>query len=357
MSGNPAWERWDYRTSSGTVSCEVEVTTGKPFDVLGVKGGSLDDIRDYAAFLRQTAARLYGPGAPTIRREACPICGSREIGADAIAVFGQRYARCADCGHGFVREQPTPGALDAIFRESDTHSAAYVDQAGIEARLAQIVEPKAAWVLAQHQRIYRGTPASALDIGAGGGHFVEAMRRRGIIAAGYERSRASRRFAEKAFGIALRSSSFLDDPAEPHDLLTMWGLLEYVPEPRRFLDKARLCLASECGLLVAEVPRLDCFGTEIQCAAPEAIARHMDPTSHMNAFSDASLATALVETGFRPVAAWYFGMDFYEFLVQAAHRLGDDGALGRLAGLIPAMQASLDRGRQCDDLVIAAVPL
>jgi len=83
----------------------------------------------------------------------------------------------------------------------------------------------------------------------------------------------------------------------------------------------------------------------------------MDPTSHMNAFSDASLATALVETGFRPVAVWYFGMDVYEFLVQAALRLDDKRVLAELADFIPPLQASLDHGRQCDDLVIAACPI
>jgi hypothetical protein len=63
-----------------------------------------------------------------------------------------------------------------------------------------------------------------------------------------------------------------------------------------------------------------------------------------------------METGFRPVAAWYFGMDFYEFLVQAALRLDEPRVLAELADLIPTLQASLDQGRQCDDLVIAARP-
>jgi hypothetical protein len=49
-------------------------------------------------------------------------------------------------------------------------------------------------------------------------------------------------------------------------------------------------------------------------------------------------------------------MDFYEFLVQAALRLDEPRVLAELADLIPTLQASLDQGRQCDDLVIAARP-
>jgi 2-polyprenyl-3-methyl-5-hydroxy-6-metoxy-1,4-benzoquinol methylase len=351
-----ATERWDYRAAATSLSCEVEITIGKALDVLGLKGTALSDVSDYAAFLKATAARLYAPDAPRRTLALCPACGADTPAPDAITVFGQGYARCGTCGHGFVQQQPTAATLDAVFSGSDEHAAAYVDRAGLEIRLAQIIAPKADWVLANYRRLYGRAPRSALDVGAGGGHFVEGMRRRGIAAEGYERSRASRRFATEVFGVTLRDDDFLAAALEPRDVVTFWGLLEYVPEPRRFLDQARRCLAPENGLLIVEVPRLDCFGTAVQREMPENVARHMDPTSHMNAFTDVSLATVLIETGFHPVAAWYFGMDMYEFLVQAALRLGETRVFAELAELIAPLQASLDQGRQCDDLVIAARP-
>jgi SAM-dependent methyltransferase len=349
-------ERWDYRAGAASLSCEVEVTIGKALDVVGLKGTALSDVSDYAAFLKATAARLYAADAPRRTITTCPACAADTPAPDAIAVFGQGYARCGACGHGFIRHQPSAATLDAVFSGSDAHSSAYVDRAGLEIRLAQIIAPKADWVLDNYRRLYGRAPRSALDVGAGGGHFVEGMRRRGIAAEGYERSRASRRFAAEAFGVTLRDDDFLVAAPEKRDLVTFWGLLEYVPEPRRFLEQARRCLDAENGLLIVEIPRLDCFGTAVQRELPENVARHMDPTSHMNAFTDASLATALVETGFRPVAAWYFGMDMYELLVQAALRLGDERVFAELTDLIAPLQASLDHGRQCDDLVIAARP-
>jgi hypothetical protein len=349
-------EHWDYHADAATISCEVDVTIGKSLDVLGLKGTALSDIRDYAQFLKATAGRLYGAEAPRRTVSRCPGCGSDATAPDAIAVFGQAYARCGACGHGFVRNQPAAAALDAVFSDSDEHAAVYVDRAGLEVRMTQVIAPKVEWTLANYRRLYDAMPRSALDVGAGGGHFVEGLRRRGIDAAGYERSRSSRQFATDAFDIKLRDGDFLTAAPERHQLMTFWGLLEYVPEPRRFLEQARRCLSSEDGLLIVEIPRLDCFGTAVQRELPDNVARHMDPTSHMNAFTDASLATALMETGFRPVAAWYFGMDFYEFLVQAALRLDEPRVLAELADLIPVLQASLDQGRQCDDLVIAARP-
>jgi hypothetical protein len=91
----------------------------------------------------------------------------------------------------------------------------------------------------------------------------------------------------------------------------------------------------------------------VQAQEGAVVARHMDPTSHVNAFSDESLCTALVEEGFAPVAAWYFGMDAWEFVVQAALRAGGE-LVPQLADTIPTLQRAVDRGRQCDDIVVGA---
>ena len=50
---------------------------------------------------------------------------------------------------------------------------------------------------------------SALDVGAGGGHFVAGLRDAGIAADGIEISVASRQFASEAFGITLSERDFL----------------------------------------------------------------------------------------------------------------------------------------------------
>jgi hypothetical protein len=200
-------------------------------------------------------------------------------------------------------------------------------------------------------------PASVVDVGAGGGHFVEGARRAGAAASGFELSKTSRAFAKAAFGLDLRSDDFLSAQLTRVDVITMWGLLEYVQEPRRFLDRARAALTADTGMLVVEVPRFDALGTAAQAVNPRNVARHMDPTTHINCFSDSSLATVLVGAGFAPVAVWYFGMDAYELLVQCALRGGDDAAFSALVDMIPVLQCTLDSARCCDDIIVAAVPV
>lgn len=363
LDGVPAGrarERWEYDGPQGTVGFDIDVTIGKALDVVALKRTDLAEIRKYAAFLAATAQQLFHAGRKLNRVTTCPCCGvATDNAEDAARIFGVAYARCGRCGHAFVREQPTPEALQAVFKESEGHSATYIDHASIEVRRAQVIRPKIAWLLDIFHRLHGRNPTFALDVGAGGGHFVAGLRDAGIAAEGIEISAASRRFASDAFGITLSGRDFLADAeAEPPcELVTFWGLLEYAPQPRALLGKARRRICPDNGLLVVEVPRLNSLGTAVQAQTPDTVARHLDPTTHVNTFTDSSLATALVETGFRPIAAWYFGMDIYELFVQMALRLGDPAVVDRCADLIPALQVSLDQGRQCDDIIVAAVPV
>lgn len=352
------WSEDDPARPFRRLACPMDITIGKKLDVRALKATSLAEIREYAKFLRQTAAQLYAEGAERRVLAHCPCCDAvNDRLAVAIRVFDVPYLQCPRCGHGFVQEQPTRSTLAALFAESEQHAAPYIDPDHVAARMAQVIAPKIAWTLSIYQRHYGRPLGRAVDVGAGGGHFVGGLRQMGIAAAGFETSRAARSFARQAFGIELDGGDFAASEGGEADLITFWGLLEYVPEPRRFLEAARQRLIPDSGLLVVEVPRLNCLGTAIQKVQHDTVARHMDPTSHVNTFTDASLATALLETGFRPVAAWYFGMDIYELLIQCALRLDDDRMFDRLADLIPVLQANLDHGRQCDDLVMAAVPM
>lgn len=47
--------RWEYRRGAQTLGFDVDVTVGKQFDVLGLKGADLGEFRDYPAFRARTA--------------------------------------------------------------------------------------------------------------------------------------------------------------------------------------------------------------------------------------------------------------------------------------------------------------
>jgi 2-polyprenyl-3-methyl-5-hydroxy-6-metoxy-1,4-benzoquinol methylase len=352
-------ENWIHKATDGTVNeYQVTVTNGKPFDPLSLKAPDLKELKDYILSLKHTASKLYASDQQSRFISSCPCCGAdTKLNAHQRYVFiGIPFHCCDICGHGFVLQQPSEKLLKSVFENSEDHSSTYVDHASIENRMHQIISPKIEWTLKNYESIYDQKPSTSVDVGAGGGHFVSGMSKAGINTVGYELSVSSRKFAHEAFGVELLNEDFLTHKDNAVELITFWGLLEYTPEPKKFLNAARQRLINENGMLIVEVPRLDCLGTAVQSKNPNSISRHMDPTSHVNAFTDASLATALVESGFKPVAAWYFGMDIYEFLVQIALRFDDQLSIERLADMIPSLQQTLDFGRKCDDLVIAAIP-
>jgi 2-polyprenyl-3-methyl-5-hydroxy-6-metoxy-1,4-benzoquinol methylase len=351
-------EQWQYRPLNGEATAfDVRVRAGKPLDVLKLKGIDLGEVRTYANFLSVTAERLYR-SAPEIHRVAeCPMCrASLDEAKVELVVFGVAYLRCAGCGHVGVGARPAAEVLDRVFAESETHSSAYVDHNAIAIRMEQIIAPKLDWCAAHFRFLQGRDPRSIVDVGAGGGHFLAGAKQRGIAVDGFEKSRVSRIFAREAFNLNLREDDFLQASGVAPDIMTFWGLLEYVESPRDFLAAARRQLSSD-GMLVVEVPRVDSLGTMVQGMNGAVVARHMDPTTHVNGFTDASICTALVEEGFAPVAAWYFGMDAYETFVQAALKAEDPAMFDALVDFIPVLQQALDRGRQCDDIIIAAVPV
>lgn len=350
-------EQWEYRSSATVQTFEVSVRAGKPLDVLALKGIDLNEVIEYADFLKQTAQKLYGKNSDILQLQTCPLCNaSLEAAQKELSVFGVPYVRCGRCGHVGVAARPDAKVLDSIFADSELHSSTYIDRNAIETRMKQIISPKLDWCINAFQHRTGQAPVTVLDVGAGGGHFLAGASRHGLIAEGFEKSKASCAFAKEAFDLNLRQDDFLSAHCDPVDIITFWGLLEYVARPRDFIAAAKRVLTPN-GLLIVEVPRVDSLGTLVQAMDGAVVARHMDPTTHVNGFSDASLCTALVEEGFAPVAVWYFGMDAYETCVQMALKANNAELFDTFAEFIPVIQQALDRGRQCDDIIIAAVPL
>ena len=353
-------EQWDRQVQNQSLkgSYEVRVTVGKPLDVTALKKSSVEETRSYAAFLESTAKSIYSNRKSLISRTACPCChaDNRVSNGGSVAIYGALYIRCVACDHLFIKDQPDVRDLNKIFLESESHSSAYTDKAVVEVRLEQVVQPKLNWILDFCRQSGRKMPQMVLDVGAGGGHFVACCRKKSIHAEGIELSRASRRFALEVFDLELRDQDFLTlkrfKPTP--DLLTFFGLLEYTPDPFIFLKVARELL-DPSGLLVVEVPRADCVSTAIQEIFPNTVARHLDPTSHMNCFSDRSLIALMDRAGFQPLAAWYFGMDAYELLMQFS--LNSNVNFSQLALKIPKLQSYLDQGRLCDDIILICAPI
>ena len=362
LDGAPATEQWQLHDAAGqaVASFPVQVRLGKPFDVMRMKGQSPAQLREWTVQVADAVAKLYAPGTPRRSVTHCPCCGAAAQTAPLVfQIHGVDYYRCQSCAHVFVRDQPAQETLNRMFAENADYAQDYVSPESLEQRLREIVAPKLEWVLEVYRQHYGRDAGNVVDVGAGGGHFVACAQRAGLAAEGYEINKAAVAFAKTAFKVDLKQEDFLAAPLRDggDDIVACWGLLEYTPEPARFVAAARKRLAKEGGMVVLEVPRADAFGSAIQAQFPKSVWRHLAPSSHLNIFSDASLANLLHDSGLRPIAAWYFGMDFYELICQFAGALDDERLLAQLGPLVSPMQAWLDAAQFVDDIIIAAVPV
>jgi 2-polyprenyl-3-methyl-5-hydroxy-6-metoxy-1,4-benzoquinol methylase len=250
--------------------------------------------------------------------------------------------------------------LTDYFQHDGKFQLTYADRRSSEIRVNQVAKPKLNWVLQQFGRVYNRKPVKILDVGAGSGHFVCACRQAGIQADGVEVSQQGVQFCKTNFGIELLHGEFRDALPQliddEYDLITFWGVIECVVQPLQMMADAVEIMAAKPGMIVAEVPRWDSFSTAIQQLFAQAVVRHLDPIAHVQIFTDFSFMKTFADNDLDLVAAWYFGMDAYEFTTQLAHALGDNRVISKMAHHIAGLQMHLDGARLSDEMVYAGIP-
>lgn len=352
---NETWILKDKTHTEQTYS--VEVRLGKPIDILTLKSNMVEDFGKCVSQTRKSRLKLFSDASNLEHVEQCPICESGAV-QHALTIYGASYIRCKECSHHFLANRPTKEALAAFYSENVAYQSTYADERTTETRVRQVAMPKLEWTLETFRRLYGRDPRSILDVGAGSGHFVYACRQSGIHADGIELSEVGRAFCKDVFGFELLKTDFTQKWGKyrDYDVITFWGVIEHTPYPLEMLAAAAKILAGGEGLVVAEVPRWNCLGTAIQSRFKDSVVRHLEPLGHINCFTDSSLATSFRKTGFDIVAAWYFGMDAYELVMQLSYASDDPKVIQTLGPVIPALQQRLDLGMLSDEIVLAGKP-
>ena len=154
--------------------------------------------------------------------------------------------------------------------------------------------------------------ATVLDVGAGGGLFLELLRKQGAEAHGIEPNVTRRSFAKAKYGISLRpellgDGHWQDGFKEHFDAITLWDVIEHVNFPTQLLDEAR-SLLKEDGVLLLDTPARDAFYHRAGVFSYKMpfgrnpgflnIMYSDDQFSHKQIFSSAQLACVLEQHGF-----------------------------------------------------------
>lgn len=183
----------------------------------------------------------------------CIVCGTRS--AEAFLTAGAyTIHRCRDCGLGFLWPQGDEVAQKAIyseayFRSQDPIGQGYADYASEADNHRRTFRDR---LRLMGDRTGRGR---LLDVGAATGFFVEQAIAAGWNAEGIEFSPWAARYAREVVGVPVREGTLegAGFEAAAFDVVTMWEVIEHLPDPREVLNEIRRVLAPG-GMLYLSTP-------------------------------------------------------------------------------------------------------
>jgi 2-polyprenyl-3-methyl-5-hydroxy-6-metoxy-1,4-benzoquinol methylase len=100
------------------------------------------------------------------------------------------------------------------------------------------------------------TDSAFLDIGAGGGEMVFAAAKAGCKAKGIEPNEGYSSFARDAYGIEVATGDLEDVQESGFDVITMFHVLEHMPDPVAVFQRLHQIIKND-GYLLVEVPNIE----------------------------------------------------------------------------------------------------
>lgn len=225
----------------------------------------------------------------------CIVCGDSNNKV-IFEEFDIDMLGCQNCGHVFSSYQPDP-YYDGYFGE-------------------QVESAEHFWWNEAHQKMYDdfcnrfivGKSGRLLDVGCGLGYFVRKISSfPNWEAFGYEISEAAVEFAASKLGVdnvfcgKVEESNF---PKNSFDIITMWDVIEHIPEPDGLLSYLWSILKDN-GILFIHTPN-------VQIQLPKARMKkfilgmiprghYLEAKDHVNIYSMNTIRVVLCRNGFNNI--------------------------------------------------------
>ncbi len=170
-------------------------------------------------------------------------------------VSGEEFSLKPNVQYGFLETVPRPKTEDLpSYYESQEYISHTDSKKGLMSFLYQMVKKyslrkKVALIRRRNSGI-----GELLDIGAGTGDFLSAAKNKGWTVSGSEPNESAREIALEK-GIELKNS--IDDfQGKQFDVITLWHVLEHIPDLEDSLQKIQTLLKPN-GILIVAVPNFN----------------------------------------------------------------------------------------------------
>ncbi|ADG68505.1 Methyltransferase type 12 [Planctopirus limnophila DSM 3776] len=286
-------------------------------------------------------ALAIAPGTfqPEIFRESidCPCCGSHQFrtiieATDPLTGIGGKFpiVECESCSMVITNPRPTLASLGyfypAEYSPYDHNSGdglkafdRFIEQSalrtdfgyppqpvGLLTRMAsRLAASRFRTKFTRHEWIPWTGSGRLLDVGCGSGGFLTRMKRLGWNVEGIDYASDVARKVQERTGIRVLAGTIPHPELKlsSYDVVSLWHVLEHVPDPRATLSAAADLLAPG-GKLVLEVPNIESWSF----AEFREDWFALEAPRHLNHFSPKSLAKILPEGRFSSVKIEQIGM-------------------------------------------------
>ncbi len=191
---------------------------------------------------------------------SCLFC--KENGTDLLFIVkgtmpdrGEfRVVQCKRCHLAYLNPRPSPEELKSYY---PAWTVSPEEESKAKVTSEEILK-REAWkyrLLPGHLKKMQG---SVLDIGAGAGEFLYLMRKRGWKTIGVEPSPVTSRYGREALGLQILTGTLPEVDLAPSsfDLVTLWDVIEHLPDPLGVVQKIT-SLLKEGGVLVFSTPNVE----------------------------------------------------------------------------------------------------
>jgi len=236
----------------------------------------------------------------------CPVCSGTEHGfflngRDYLSSSAGRFTlvKCAECGLIYLDPLTGPEDEPALYQ-----AAYYRSMKG----LSRILETL---FLRERKRIVEGSGKSSgkvLDVGCGTGEFLKTMKAGGWETAGVEPSEERNKLSTEENKIYSAELTEIKFPGGGFDAVTLWQVLEHLPDPVKYLAEIRRLLKDD-GILVLSVPNIN----SLQARFGGALWFHLDLPRHRWQFAPGTILKMLEKNGFCAAKTKHFSLEYNPF--------------------------------------------
>jgi 2-polyprenyl-3-methyl-5-hydroxy-6-metoxy-1,4-benzoquinol methylase len=245
---------------------------------------------------------------------ACPVCLSTATHTRAFSgsdlhfettAWRFHFSGCETCRSLFIEPMPAEGELASFYPQPywwNSSSGSLKALQGLYRRI--VLRDHIAFIEKAAGCLPR--PVRLLDVGCGSGTLLGLLKQRHFDVRGFDPSSEAARIARVENLVEVVVGSNLQDVTFPDgafDLVTLFHVLEHVPDPRSVLQEVRRILQPR-GRMILQVPNVASWQSRLMGARWYAL----DVPRHVIHYSARSIQRLVEDAGFRVRRVQHFNL-------------------------------------------------